>query len=96
MRSWHGKTPGRPCGSRIIDDRVMNEVADEIPHLKPPPPWAIALGFGIVFLSWGTTYKATSIAMHEHMPPGLFGGLRLFSAGTHPAFFQSSASNRCG
>ncbi len=61
----------------------MSAPADEIAHLEPPPAWAIALAFGIVFISWGTTYKATSIAMKdEQMPPALFGGVRLFLAGT--------------
>ncbi len=61
----------------------MNDVADEIPQIKPPAAWAIALAFGILFLSWGTTYKATSIAMKEEdLPPALFGGLRLFLAGS--------------
>jgi drug/metabolite transporter (DMT)-like permease len=67
----------------------MNDVAEEIPHLKPPPAWAIALAFGIVFLSWGTTYKATSLAMkEEQMPPALFGGLRLLMAGTMLLLYQ--------
>jgi drug/metabolite transporter (DMT)-like permease len=61
----------------------MRDPADEIPHLTPPPAWAIALGFAIVFFSWGTTYLATSIAMkEERMPPALFGGVRLCMAGT--------------
>ena len=60
----------------------MTDPADETAHLQPPPTWAIALGFAIVYLSWGTTYLATSIAMkHEHMPPALFGGIRLCIAG---------------
>ncbi|HZZ78644.1 MAG TPA: EamA family transporter [Gemmataceae bacterium] len=55
---------------------------DEIPHLAAPPNWAIVLAFGVVFLAWGTTYKATSLAMKdEHMPPALFGGVRLILAG---------------
>ncbi|MBI1832376.1 MAG: EamA family transporter [Planctomycetes bacterium] len=61
---------------------MATDPADETP---PPPPssWAIALAFGIVFFSWGTTYLATSIAMkEEHTPPGLFGGFRLLTAGT--------------
>lgn len=57
--------------------------ADDHPQIKPPSAWAIALAFGIVFLSWGTTYKATSIAVKdEQMPPALFGGVRLCIAGT--------------
>ena len=50
--------------------------------LTPPPRWAVALAFGIVYISWGTTYLATSIAMkEEHLPPALFGGVRISCAG---------------
>jgi drug/metabolite transporter (DMT)-like permease len=36
----------------------------------------------VVYVSWGTTYLATSIAMkEEHMPPALFGGSRICLAG---------------
>src|SRR5206468_8928428 len=43
----------------------------------------------IVFFSWGTTYLATSIAMKkEEMPPGLFGGFRLLTAGTILLLYQ--------
>jgi drug/metabolite transporter (DMT)-like permease len=67
----------------------MSAPADEIPHLEPPPAWAIAVAFGIVFLSWGTTYKATSIAMmNEVMPPALFGGVRLVIAGAILLLYQ--------
>jgi drug/metabolite transporter (DMT)-like permease len=62
---------------------MTNDPADGIPYSIPPPTWAIALAFAIVFYSWGTTYRATSIAMREeHMPPALFGGVRLCLAGT--------------
>jgi drug/metabolite transporter (DMT)-like permease len=69
---------------------MPTEPADEIPHLPTPPAaWAIALAFGIVFFSWGTTYLATSIAMkEEHMPPGLFGGTRILTAGTILLLYQ--------
>ncbi len=61
---------------------MTNDQADGIPQLKPPPTWAIALAFAVVYFSWGTTYRATSIAMRdEHMPPALFGGVRLSFAG---------------
>lgn len=67
----------------------MTESADEIPHLKSPSTPAIALAFGIVYFSWGTTYMATSIAMkEEHMPPGLFGGVRLCLAGAILLVYQ--------
>jgi drug/metabolite transporter (DMT)-like permease len=60
---------------------MTNDPAEELPPLIPPT-WAIALAFAIVYFSWGTTYMATSIAMkEEHMPPALFGGIRLSLAG---------------
>jgi drug/metabolite transporter (DMT)-like permease len=50
---------------------------------KQPPTWAIAAAFAIVYLSWGTTYYATGIAMKaEHMPPALFAGVRVCIAGS--------------
>jgi drug/metabolite transporter (DMT)-like permease len=67
---------------------MANDPADSIPH--PPPAWMIALAFGIVFFSWGTTYLATSIAMKkEHMPPGLFGGVRILTAGVILLAYQA-------
>jgi drug/metabolite transporter (DMT)-like permease len=42
----------------------------------------IMLGFAAVYLSWGTTYLATSIGVgQEHMPPAIFGGSRVTLAG---------------
>src|SRR5438067_1044276 len=65
-----------------ITKNIHMTTSEETPQLKPPA-WAIGLAFGIVFFSWGTTYLATSIAMKdEKMPPGLFGGFRLLTAGT--------------
>jgi hypothetical protein len=32
---------------------MTNDPADAIPYPKPPPTWAIALAFAIVFYSWG-------------------------------------------
>ena len=59
----------------------MSDHRDDAAQHKPPP-WAVGLAFGVVFLSWGTTYLATGIAMKdEHMPPALFGGVRLTCAG---------------
>src|SRR5437660_1618846 len=67
----------------------MSEPADEIPHLQSPSAWAIAVAFALVYLSWGTTYYVTSLAMaHYHMPPALFGGIRLLMAGTILLVFQ--------
>ena len=63
-------------------DPNMSAPADEIPHLKPPSAWAIATAFGLIYLSWGTTYLATSVSMKDlQMPPALFGGVRLLLAG---------------
>lgn len=68
----------------------MDESADAMPHLEPPTALAIAVAFGVVFLSWGTTYMATSIAMkEEHMPPALFGGVRLSLAGAILLLWQA-------
>src|SRR5947199_6238945 len=62
---------------------MTTDPADEIPPAPTPATWMIALAFAIVFFSWGTTYLATSIAMKkEHLPPALFGGVRLLTAGT--------------
>ncbi len=47
-----------------------------------PAPLSIALAFAAIYLSWGTTYLASKIAlMYEHYPPALFGGVRLTCAG---------------
>ena len=61
---------------------MTSQPGDDMPHSEPTP-WGIALGFAIVYFSWGTTYYATSLAMKdEEMPPGLFFGGRLVVAGT--------------
>ena len=62
--------------------------ADDI--VKPSPPgWAILLAFGLLYISWGTTYRATGIAMkEEQMPPALYGGLRLCLAGSVLLLYQ--------
>ncbi|MSU76573.1 MAG: hypothetical protein EXS16_00615 [Gemmataceae bacterium] len=63
---------------------MMTDSPDVSSHLPAlPPPWKIAAAFAIIYLSWGTTYLATTIAMaQEHMPAALFGGVRLIIAGT--------------
>jgi drug/metabolite transporter (DMT)-like permease len=49
---------------------------------KPPPAWALALGFGTIYLAWGTTFYAIKLGVQdEHLPPLLFGGLRIAAAG---------------
>ncbi|HLJ94024.1 MAG TPA: EamA family transporter [Gemmataceae bacterium] len=49
-----------------------------IPH--PPAPWSVALAFGLVYLSWGTTYLAIKKGV-QVFPPALFGGSRIALAG---------------
>ncbi len=45
-----------------------------------PPRWALILAFGLVYVAWGTTYLAIKAGVRT-LPPGLFGGLRILSAG---------------
>ncbi len=66
---------------------MTTDPADE--HFDTPPTWKIAAAFGIIYLCWGTTYLATTIAMRdEQMPPALFGGVRLVIAGSLLLFVQ--------
>lgn len=47
-----------------------------------PSSWAIVLAFGLVYVSWGTTYLAIREGVHaQHLPPALFGGTRVCLAG---------------
>jgi drug/metabolite transporter (DMT)-like permease len=39
------------------------------------------LCFGIVYVVWGSTYLAIKVGLNAAIPPALFGGLRLVSAG---------------
>jgi drug/metabolite transporter (DMT)-like permease len=53
-----------------------------MPHTRSAPAWAIILGFTLIYLTWGTTYLATSIGVREErLPPLLFGGTRITLAG---------------
>jgi drug/metabolite transporter (DMT)-like permease len=62
---------------------------------KPPPTWAIASAFATVYLCWGTTYFATSVAVHqEEMPPALFNGFRLSVAGSVLLLVQLARGQR--
>lgn len=57
----------------------MHEFADR--HTRPAA-WAVAVAFVVLYLSWGTTYMAIRIGVHdEKLPPCLFAGLRIGSAG---------------
>jgi drug/metabolite transporter (DMT)-like permease len=49
---------------------------------RRPPSWKLVLAFTVVYLSWGTTYFAIRAGVHtEHLPPALFGGVRVALAG---------------
>jgi len=39
------------------------------------------LAFGIVYVVWGSTYLGIKVGLNEHLPPALFGAIRLVSAG---------------
>jgi drug/metabolite transporter (DMT)-like permease len=47
---------------------------------RRPAAWIIVLAFLIVYLAWGTTYFAIREGVRT-LPPALFGGLRIGSAG---------------
>jgi drug/metabolite transporter (DMT)-like permease len=55
---------------------------DVIQHdiLSRPSKWSLAIGFTLVYLSWGTTYLAIKKGV-EAFPPALFGGVRVALAG---------------
>jgi drug/metabolite transporter (DMT)-like permease len=51
------------------------------PH-PDPPAWAIMLGFACIYISWGTTFLAIKWGVQvERIPPALFGGARVGTAG---------------
>ena len=53
-------------------------------HSAPrrPATWALILAFALVYVSWGTTYLAIKRGVKdEHLPPALFGGVRVCLAG---------------
>jgi len=59
----------------------MRPVAPAAPERRPAT-WALALAFALVYVSWGTTYLALKKAVkEEHLPPALFGGIRVCIAG---------------
>jgi drug/metabolite transporter (DMT)-like permease len=59
-------------------------------HLSQrPSPFAIAVAFAVLYISWGTTYLPTRLAVfNENMPPLLFGGIRIFCAGLVLLLYQ--------
>jgi drug/metabolite transporter (DMT)-like permease len=49
---------------------------------RRPATWSLILAFTLVYLSWGTTYLAIKRGVKdEHLPPALFGGVRVCLAG---------------
>ncbi|MFO0865558.1 MAG: EamA family transporter [Gemmataceae bacterium] len=47
-----------------------------------PAAWKLILAFATIYISWGTTYLAIQLGVNEEkMPPLIFGGSRLFTAG---------------
>ena len=67
------------------------DAPNEVDTPPPPSTWVIGLAFGLLFLTWGTTYYATGYAMKEGgMPPALFGGIRLILAGTILLGYQAA------
>jgi drug/metabolite transporter (DMT)-like permease len=67
----------------------MNDRAAEPTQTQTPSPVAVATAFLLIYLSWGTTYRATGYAMQDlHMPPALFGGTRLLLAGAILLVYQ--------
>ncbi|MCI0378353.1 MAG: EamA family transporter [Gemmataceae bacterium] len=60
------------------------------PANQSPPAWAIALGFALLYVSWGTTYLPIRIGVHdEAIPPLLFGGTRVLLGGVCLLAFQA-------
>ena len=75
---------------RFYNNSHMSESATETSRIEPPSTVAVATAFLIIYLSWGTTYKATGYAMQElRMPPALFGGGRILLAGLILLLYQS-------
>ncbi|MEA2351435.1 MAG: hypothetical protein QOG41_146 [Thermoleophilaceae bacterium] len=58
------------------------QVAEPAPgtHVRPAPGWMVWMCLGIVYVVWGSTYLAISVA-DETMPPFLTSGTRFFVAG---------------
>ena len=62
---------------------------NQLPGTRRPSSWALAVGFAAVYVSWGTTYLPTRLAIHdEHMPPLLFGGIRICCGGLLLLLYQ--------
>jgi drug/metabolite transporter (DMT)-like permease len=50
------------------------------PPRRRPAAWTLALAFGLVYMSWGTTFLAIKAGVRT-LPPALFGGTRVAAAG---------------
>jgi drug/metabolite transporter (DMT)-like permease len=50
------------------------------PHERRPAAWAFVLAFGLLYTSWGTTFLAIREGV-KYLPPALFGGTRITTAG---------------
>jgi drug/metabolite transporter (DMT)-like permease len=66
-----------PRCPKIRNPPSMNQVAV---IARPPARWSVVLAFGLVYLSWGTTYLAIRKGV-EVFPPAVFGGSRVACAG---------------
>ncbi len=76
----------------------MSDPAVESQHKEPPPSsFAVATAFLLIYLTWGTTYRATGYAMQDlAMPPALFGGTRLIIAGAILLIYQFARGQSLG
>jgi drug/metabolite transporter (DMT)-like permease len=51
-------------------------------HFHRPKTLALVVAFALVYLSWGTTYLAIKEGVkNQHLPPAMFGGVRVCLAG---------------
>jgi drug/metabolite transporter (DMT)-like permease len=62
--------------------RYMTSAAEANSDSRPAA-WALILAFGLVYVCWGTTYFALKKGVREEgWPPALFGGVRIWMAGS--------------
>jgi drug/metabolite transporter (DMT)-like permease len=57
----------------------MTDTSDSV-SARRPALWAVVLAFGLLYITWGTTYLAIRIGV-ETLPPAVFSGGRLALAG---------------
>lgn len=54
-----------------------------------PASWMFILAFALVYIAWGTTYLALKVGVQiERIPPALFGGTRVTTAGVILLLYQ--------